>query len=227
MKRKRSIGLSVVMAMILVTVSMAPAYATEITSKEKAQWEFYAEDLVLREVIKGYADGELHLDEPITRAETIAMVQRNFEKCIDNSENKTVTDYIDVTKDSWYYPAVIWGTEVGLIKGVNVEIGIFEPDNNITKEQLAVIIYNYFDKYSYPGLIDDMGTKQLQVCTDQEEASSWAKDAVEFCAKANILSLDANGNFNPTSPAKRGEFAEMLVKANYINDDYLSHSMRE
>lgn len=216
---KRMTGVAGVVTAIVLATSIIPAYATQINE----QWEFYAQDLVDREVIKGYEDGELHLDENITRAETVAMLQRNFESCIDNSKNKTFAGYIDVMENSWYYPSIMWGTQVGLVRGVNSEIGTFEPDSNVTKEQLAVMIYNYFDKYAYPELLDDMGTRQLQVYSDKEEVSSWAKEAVEFCAKANILSLDTNGRFNPTMQAKRGEFAEMLVKSNYINDDYLSH----
>lgn len=184
--------------------------------------EFYGNELAARGVMRGDTYGNLNLDNNLTRAETTAMLHRNFSEVLRAPLDSKIR-FEDVDKNSWYYNDICWATNVKLVNGV--DSSKFNPDGKITKEQLAVIIHNYFKTYGYEGLLEDLGATNKQVYKDAHEVSSWAKDAVEYCAEANILALDSEGKFNPTSYAKRGEFAEMLVKMNYLNDDYLSHSM--
>lgn len=106
----------------------------------------------------------------------------------------------DVTPDKWYFNAAYWAFGQGIIKGY--DNGLFGPGDDITREQLALMLYRYAGSPVPPNL-------QLSF-TDADKVSVWARDAVRWAVDQGILKGKGNGIFDPAGKATRAETAQVL-----------------
>ena len=121
-----------------------------------------------------------------------------------------INTFGDVAEDAWYAGAVKWAVANGLVEGYGN--GLFGPEDPVTREQLAVILYRYTwyagdvlpSVRGYPGFVDDNAIE------------SYAKDAVEHLYKANIVGGKLGYSFDPKGGATRAETAAMLRRLEEI-----------
>lgn len=112
----------------------------------------------------------------------------------------------DVEPGKWYYNAVQWVKQQGIVGGVGD--GKFAPNDKVTREQLAVMLY------AAQGRPEVYGA-DLRAYADADQVSGWAKQAVLWCVDRNIISgSKSNGKLyiNPQGKATRAEAATMLTK---------------
>jgi len=113
----------------------------------------------------------------------------------------------DVAKDSWYMDAVTWAAKNGIVSGYSH--GRFGPDDKITREQMAEILYNYA---KYKG-ITPTGTLSVELTyPDRGKISPWAREAAMYCQLKDFIQGDGKGNFNPLSGTRRCEAAVILMR---------------
>ncbi|MCL2045271.1 MAG: S-layer homology domain-containing protein [Oscillospiraceae bacterium] len=129
-----------------------------------------------------------------------------------NTSNSYTTDlsnpmfFTDVTEIAWYYGAVMWAAECGIVEGYGN--GRFGPTDNITRQDLAVIFNRYAD---YIGLELPTVTP-YQNFADEADIADYAKNAVQNLYCAEIINGKLNNIFDPRSEATRAEFATMLTR---------------
>lgn len=180
--------------------------------------------------LDGYAD----LDQNAWYAESVAyMVQNGFmtgssETCFDPSgkmtramlvsvlyriSGKTVTyeqTFSDVLSDYWYANAVTWASKNGIVNGVGGNR--FDPNGSITREQLAVILYNFTKSYG----LDVPAQGDLSTFPDGANVSDWAKTGVKWAVGMKLLSgqADETGKayLAPGKTASRVEVASVLYR---------------
>lgn len=111
----------------------------------------------------------------------------------------------DVPLNEWYADAVSWAYGRGIIKGY--DNGLFGPGDDITREQLAVMLYRYAGSPVPPNLLLNF--------TDAYKVSDWAQHAVRWAVDQCILNGKGNGILDPTGKATRAEAAQMLK--NYLD----------
>jgi hypothetical protein len=110
----------------------------------------------------------------------------------------------DVDEGKWYTDAIRWAAANGIVSGYGN--GKFGPDDNITREQLAVMIINYQD---FSGSIpSDVFTERE--FADDNDISDWAKAAVKKLTMQGIISGKLGNLFDPKGEATRAEFAVIL-----------------
>lgn len=112
--------------------------------------------------------------------------------------------FTDVSKDQWYYDAVQWANEQGIVSGMGD--GIFAPNANVTREQMAVMLYNA------QGAPESNAS--LSKFADTEAVSHWAVNAVKWAVQEKVINgLSENGKLyiNPTGSATRAESATMMT----------------
>lgn len=103
------------------------------------------------------------------------------------------------------YNAVAWASEMGVVAGY--EDGNFRPGANITREEMCVVLENY------RRLITDAQPEPVDFTfPDDEEISSWAKEAVYNCYDYSLISGDERSYFNPTDNTIRCEAATVFTK---------------
>lgn len=114
-----------------------------------------------------------------------------------------LSSFDDVT-NTWYTNAVSWAYETGIVKGY--EDGLFHPEQNITREELAVMLYSY----AINRKIDTPATAELSSFIDSSSISDWAVNAVCWAVKQGIISGKGDGILDPLGTATRCEAAAML-----------------
>ena len=107
----------------------------------------------------------------------------------------------DVQPDKYYADAVAWAAQNNIVTGMN---NGFQPDTNISREQLAAILY----RYSAEGQTDS----SLDAYPDNAAVSSWAVEAMKWAVGNGLLAGDNNGNLNPAKGATRAEVATILER---------------
>lgn len=112
----------------------------------------------------------------------------------------------DILSDMWYADAVAWASANGIAGGYGN--GLFGPDDPITREQLAAMLYRFAQSQG-GGLIGDE-IFRLDY-TDAEGISEYAREAVAWCVMNGILSGYGDGTLRPKGQATRAEAAVMLA----------------
>ncbi|MBR4131992.1 MAG: S-layer homology domain-containing protein, partial [Oscillospiraceae bacterium] len=112
----------------------------------------------------------------------------------------------DVPFDSWYYGAVNWAAENGVVYGVGQNR--FAPNQSITREQTAAILFRLAAAAGYP--VDSFAP--LGGFRDASEASDYARSALMWAVDAGIMQGNDRHELRPRGTATRAELAAMLVR---------------
>lgn len=158
--------------------------------------------LVNRGIIEGRDSEHFAPNEKITRAEFISLLYRMSGQ---KAENTTVTGFEDVKVDFWFNNAVAWAVEAGITNGVDAKH--FAPNQEITREQMAVLLVKYAE---YKGLNLEKQSSKV-VFEDNDNVSIYAKEAVSTMQQAGIINGREDGKFAPKDKATRAETAKMLA----------------
>ena len=115
------------------------------------------------------------------------------------------TPFSDVGGNEWYTDAIQWAAANNIMSGYGNNR--FGPMDNVTREQLAVILYNYTTSEG----ISVEAAGDLSVFHDAEDTSDWAEEAISWAVGVGLLSGKGNGILDPTGTATRAEVAQMLM----------------
>lgn len=114
--------------------------------------------------------------------------------------------FSDVAEDTWYTDAVAWATENGIVTGVAQ--GVFAPEVDITREQLATMLYRYAQTLGYGAGEEDT----LQTCPDGDSIHLWALEAMLWMTQTGLLTGKEGGRMDPQATATRAEVAAVLTR---------------
>ena len=155
------------------------------------------EYLVSRNMVSGYGDNTFKPFNKITRAEFITIVARKF-----LSGNYDTQSFSDVASDKWYFNYVESAYKNGIISGM--EENLFAPDANISRQDMAVILYRLA---GFLGL--DISADSAEFA-DNADIADYSKNAIYRLKGAGIVNGDENGRFNPKATATRAEAVQMI-----------------
>ena len=121
-------------------------------------------------------------------------------------EADATLSFTDVGSGVWYTDAVNWAASKGIVKGYSDTV--FAPNDTVTREQLATILYRYAESKGY-----DVSAKgDLTTFTDGAKTSSWAAEAMEWAVGSKLLSGKGGNVLDPTGTATRAEVATILMR---------------
>lgn len=157
-----------------------------------------------KKLFEGMGGGKFMPDGNMNRAMFAVVMGR--------ASGEDVTGYShpfsDVAAGSWYADSVAWGYTKSLIKGVSADR--FAPTAAVTREQIAVLLYNYeVYKNGHPTFVSG----SYAPMKDAAKVSTWAETAVSWAYDKGIIKGDSAGNLNPQKNATRAEVAAMLQRA--------------
>ena len=115
--------------------------------------------------------------------------------------------FTDINGDDYYYNAVLWAAENKIVSGVSETS--FDPNCNITREQLAAILYRYA---VYKGYDVSQGGMAIREFDDYEEISEYALTSLTWAVNSGIVSGKGNRTLDPKGSATRAETAAMLMR---------------
>ena len=113
--------------------------------------------------------------------------------------------FSDVPNGQWYTNAVAWAAENGIVGGVGNNR--FDPDGEITREQMATILFRYAEKKE----IDTSKRGSLNIFSDEKQLSAYAKDAVQWAVAEQIIN-GSDGKLLPQGSATRAQVATILMR---------------
>ena len=116
------------------------------------------------------------------------------------------TVFSDVADSAWYADAVNWAADKGIVEGYGN--GKFGPEDNITREQMAAILYRYADYKGY----DVRASARLSGFADEDQVSDWAEEAMSWAVAEDLMDGKGNNRLDPTGTATRAEVATILMR---------------
>ena len=183
-------------------ITIADVPFTDVNDKD---W-FYKDvtTLTASGVIKGMTETTFEPQGKVTRAQFITMLYRlDGAKKVEDGKNT----FTDLAKDAYYTDAINWGVKNELIKGMSDKE--FAPDANITREQIATILFRYATFAKKANLDKKVDLKDK--FKDSTKVSDYAKDALQWAAAVAVVKGE-DGNIRPLDNATRAEAAALMVR---------------
>ena len=166
-------------------------------------WFYSAVEYVVNhDVMSGVSDSSFAPNATLTRG-MLVQILYNLE---DRPDNNGINIFTDVTTDAWYTDAVIWANNENIVSGMGE--GIFAPNAEITREQMALMLYNYAQYKEY----DVSASAELSAFTDGADVSSWASHAVQWAVAEGLMSGMGNGTLAPQGTATRAEVSSIMMR---------------
>ena len=160
--------------------------------------------MVKKGIIYGKSDTEFAPEDKITRAEFAALISRMLN--LSGSEY----EFNDVDKNSWYAQSISAVATAGFMSGFE---GDFRPMDNITREEMAVVISAIAAQKEIKYEEKDI------VFADEENISDWAKEAVSAAAKLGIIQGMDDNKFVPKGDASRAQTVVMLARLQDVSGE--------
>ncbi len=159
-------------------------------------------------IMNGVGDGRFDPEGSLTRAMLVTVLYR-----MEGSPAAKSAPFTDVAKGEWYADAVNWAYETGIVKGVSETE--FAPMQNVSREQVATILYRYADGKGYD--IDKLTADTNTLSADDIfDVSEYAAPGVHFCLATDILLEREEGKVMPLADATRAETAWALMSLHML-----------
>ncbi len=184
------------------TVSPAPDSSADTAAFGDVAADYWAYDYITelsgKGIINGYGDGTFRPESNITRAELTAVICRAMGPA--DPETPSAAVFADVRAGEWYSPYIAWASGAGYVTGY--PDGTFLPDENITREDICVILARTAGAQDAPA--PDFA--------DSAEISDYAVFGVGLMQSMGIINGKENNRFDPKAPATRAEICKMISK---------------
>jgi len=153
------------------------------------------------DLMKGTSDTTFNPDGIVTRAQLVTILHR----LEGEPEVPIECTFTDVPEGQWYSKAIKWAAAMGIVNGVGNNK--FNPDDEITREQIATILHRY------SGLPNAEGS--LGAFPDKNSVSSFATDGMAWAVgKGLINGVTVNGETKlaPLDNATRAQIAAIMMR---------------
>ena len=154
-------------------------------------------------IFEGYTDGSFRPDESITRAMFVQVIYRAAGAPKTDAEEP----FADVEAGVWYYDAVRWAYNRGIVKGVAADR--FAPEQIITREQMATMLFNYCDSI---GQADKKQYASLDSFSDAKDISDFALEPMQWVVGVGLIQGVGDNRLAPKQVATRSQGAAIMVR---------------
>lgn len=153
-------------------------------------------------LMNGTSDTAFEPDLTTTRGMIVTILYR-----LEESPAVTGTSsFADVAAGQYYADAVAWAAANDIVTGYDVYT--FGPDDTITREQMAAILYRYADYKGY----DVTATADLSAYTDADDISTWAQTAMGWANAEELITGVTTTTLEPAGSATRAQVAAILMR---------------
>lgn len=193
--KKRLLAL---LAALCLTVGTAAAFS------DVSESDWYADEVayvVQAGLMKGVSDDLFAPGWAVSRGTVATVLYR-----LDGSPAVTTgSPFPDVAAGSWYADAVIWAQTTGVAAGYGN--GTFGPDDNITREQLAVFLQRYAELKG-----QEIASGVVSGYYDSGSISAWALDGIKHAVGAGLITGKDGNLLDPRGLATRNQLAVVLQR---------------
>lgn len=187
--------------LIDVTSKTVSDYFTDVTETTVGSWAANAVDFAYEcGLINGIGGDRFGPDASMTRAMLVTVLYR----AAGSPEVTITTNFTDLNVGSYYYEAVVWANVMGIVNGITDTT--FGPDNPVTRQQIAAILYRYADAMG--ALSQTEGN--LNAFTDKDSVDSYAAVPMTWAVGRGIITGTTDTTLSPQNHATRAQVAVML-----------------
>lgn len=182
------------------TYSMDMAYSFD--DVDSSAWYADAVSYVAENgIMNGAGNGTFAPDTVMSRAMLVQVLYN-----LEGKPEAADCTFTDVAADAWYADAVAWAADAGIVTGVSDTT--FAPDQMMTREQIATILYRYAAYKDY----DATASNDLSSYTDAGQIGSYAVEAMQWANGAGLITGSTATTLNPLGSATRAEAATILMR---------------
>jgi predicted membrane protein len=167
----------------------------------------WAHDVIIfnavREVYRGFEDGSFRPNAMMTRGMFASILAR---MALADLSGYADGIFDDVDPEAWYGPAVVWAFRNGIVEGIGG--GMFNPDGNITRQDMALVITRFMAAVD----IELAGGDPGEPFADEDTIGFWAADAVELMRQYGIVQGRPHNMFDPRGFSTRAEIASVIFR---------------
>lgn len=193
-----------------VKVGVSYVKVTETPSKTKFNdvsandWFASAVDYVTgKGMMNGTADNTFSPKANTTRGMVVTVLYR-----LENQPSTSAASFTDVASGAYYANAVAWANANGIVSGYGS--GKFGPNDKVTREQLAAILYRYAQYKKYDVSVGE--DTNILSYDDAQSISSYAIPAIQWACGAGVVTGKSGSKLDPKGNATRAEVAAMLMR---------------
>ena len=168
-----------------------------------SDWYFDAVQYVYEnDMMAGTSDITFSPNQTTTRGMIVTILYR-----LEGEPTVTgTTAFTDVTADQYYANAVAWAVQNGIVAGSDATT--FAPNNAITREQMAAILYRYAQFKGY----DVSAKADLSTYIDAADVSAYATDAMAWASQTGLITGTSATTLSPAGQATRAQVATILMR---------------
>lgn len=193
-----------------VKVGVSYVKATETPSETKFNdvsandWFASAVDYVTgKGMMNGTADNTFSPKANTTRGMVVTVLYR-----LENQPSTSAASFTDVASGAYYANAVAWANANGIVSGYGS--GKFGPNDKVTREQLAAILYRYAQYKKYDVSVGE--DTNILSYDDAQSISSYAIPAIQWACGAGVVTGKSGSKLDSKGNATRAEVAAMLMR---------------
>lgn len=163
--------------------------------------------IVEKGLMKGISETQFAPSLEVTRGMFVTILFR----AAGEPETEATVTFVDVDAQQYYADPIVWASKNGIVNGITDTA--FAPDSNITREQMAVILYRFAKTLGI-----EMENAEDSTYTDADNISDYAQEAIAWVSAAGIMQGNEDGSFAPDRNTSRAEAAAVFVRLlNLIN----------
>jgi uncharacterized repeat protein (TIGR02543 family) len=171
-------------------------------SDVRNHWAYDAISFVVSKgLFNGVSDNSFAPDATMTRAMFATVLARYA-----GGTALGTASFGDIPARQWYSNGVLWAAENGIVNGIGNNL--FDPNGSVTREQLAVMLYNYAKSKG----LDMSATGDLSAYGDAAGVSDWAKDAMIWAVSTGLITGKPGSLLDAGGTATRAEVAVILQR---------------
>lgn len=188
---------------VVVTFERVPD-ATDLPFADVALSDWYrkaVEYVYEKGIMNGTSDTTFSPNTTTTRGMIVTILYR-----LEGEPDAAASNFTDVASNMYYADAINWAAANGIVNGITTTT--FGPDNAITREQMAAILYRYAQYKGY----DVTASNDLGSYTDASQISAYATTAMQWANAEGLITGNTTTTINPIGNATRAEVATILMR---------------
>lgn len=204
LRKALCVGLAA-MVMAATAVNASAASAADFTDVKPTAWYYNAVDYAATEnLFSGTGNGKFSPDVGMTRGMFVTVLGR---KSGVSDAKPASSRFSDVQIKDYYSPYTEWAAKYGIVNGTGN--GKFSPNDRITREQMAKILYGYAQKTGNDTSVDPA---KFDAFPDKGRVSNYAVQAMKWAVSHGIIN-GSDGKLDPKGTATRAQVAQVFLNA--------------
>lgn len=169
---------------------------------KKNEWHYEAVKYVYERKLMNGTENGFEPESKMSRAMLVTVLYRMVNPV--NIETNHI--FTDVPNGQWYSDAIAWAASRGIVSGITETK--FAPDEDISREQMALIIYRFAKAQGY----DVSDKADISSYADSKDISDWALDALGWANKKELINGTSQTLLSPNATATRAQVAAILMR---------------